>query len=789
MKEEKEKKEKTKQPLKNKKQNIFNKIKKFGLEILKEEEAAADSAKKIAKNLVKGFIAAVHKFIKDEALIRATSVSYSLVISFIPALVVALIIGSKYIDKELVFLYAQEFLRKENIQIDLMPYKEVIDTLFQNANAIGGIGFMVMFFSATSVLRNLENALNKIWKVQKQRPFIQKISGFMMVMIFGPMLLALGISFADSLFSKFVSPDLNVIKYIEDDPVILGEKNVWLKRTGNAWQYLSVIDKVDEQAQKEPVIFNASVNKIYEGEEKEKYKANAAYADLSSLKTASFKDAAKIKNKIWLIADQGVMLYSKNNGKTWDVQKFWREDIMLFEPSFNKIKMFDENRGVIIGKKGLILVTEDGGKKWRPNYHPHVRENFNDIVTINQDTLVIAGDSYALLTSKDSGKSWEIPVNFEATRTIENENLRSVYVLKDKIMICGDQGVLLTSSDAGVNWQKKRLGARKYDFNKILFINAKKGLIAGEDGIMAYTKNGGYDWHFVDSKITQNINDIFHIAHEKKIYAVADAYHILAAHEDTFYDFNIAQKSPFWRQFISAVANFILPFFVIWIVIFLVYKVIPYTQISGKAAGIGAAAASLMLVLFSYFLKFIPFFFKGTIAIYGTLAAIPIGLLLVYAMILIVLFGAETAFFVQYPYMARLSLKQMTTQTEKKQIWYGFKVLQIIFEDFEKGRGKVKETKLLKACGNNEEELEFILNALEKRSILQRVDNIFWMPSSSAKNIYLKDLIELLDKTGFEIPAFNKNDKFMKASKEIFQKIKNQRVDVVKDATFEDMIK
>ena len=150
------------------------------------------------RNAVRNVIASAQKFTQDEALLRAASISYSLIVSFVPTLVVVLLVGARVINTDEYFSLAKEFARKNSIPIDLDPYINIIKELLKNSAAIGGVGFLILLFSATSVLRNIEVSLNSIFKVKRKRPLVQKISGFLLVLIFGPVLLTVGIGSADS---------------------------------------------------------------------------------------------------------------------------------------------------------------------------------------------------------------------------------------------------------------------------------------------------------------------------------------------------------------------------------------------------------------------------------------------------------------------------------------------------------------------------------------------------------------------------------------------------------------
>ena len=58
-------------------------------------------------------------------------------------------------------------------------------TLLQNAQGgvIVGVGLITLLWTNLSMLGNIENALNDIWKVRRPRAFTKKLSDYLAAMI------------------------------------------------------------------------------------------------------------------------------------------------------------------------------------------------------------------------------------------------------------------------------------------------------------------------------------------------------------------------------------------------------------------------------------------------------------------------------------------------------------------------------------------------------------------------------------------------------------------------------
>ena len=144
------------------KQGLIIRTKNFFLDTLSGNFDETVKFRRRLQASIKFVIAAVRKFLDDEVLLRSASISYAIVVSFVPTLVVVMMLGSRFINLDAYFEKASDFARLSGIQINLEPYFNVIREFLKNAGAIGGIGFLVLLFSATSVLRNVEDSINKI---------------------------------------------------------------------------------------------------------------------------------------------------------------------------------------------------------------------------------------------------------------------------------------------------------------------------------------------------------------------------------------------------------------------------------------------------------------------------------------------------------------------------------------------------------------------------------------------------------------------------------------------------
>jgi YihY family inner membrane protein len=174
-------------------------------------------------NPVKMLIVAARKFMKDDCFTKASSITYTIILSLVPMLTVALTIYSLYYgvgknEKEL-FDQIVLLLKEYGISMNIDPIIDTILRLVDNAGKIGGISVAIMIFSATALFRSLENSLNAIWKIKKGRPLHLKIIYYWGALTLGPILLAAG-TYVAARLSALISPLSAIIGFLAPFTII-----------------------------------------------------------------------------------------------------------------------------------------------------------------------------------------------------------------------------------------------------------------------------------------------------------------------------------------------------------------------------------------------------------------------------------------------------------------------------------------------------------------------------------------------------------------------------------------
>lgn len=769
--------------------------------LLKTLSGDFDDTRKFQRRLqssIKFSIAAVKKFLDDEVLLRAASISYAVVVSFVPTLVVIMMLGSRFINIEAYFEQLDDMARLSGMQMDLEPYFNIIRDLLKNAGAIGGIGLLVLMFSATSVLRNIEDSINKIWRVSRKRPMVQKIAGFIMVIIFGPIILTIGISSAQWVVQQFASPNISQVRVLGDTVQILGDQHLFLVQNekGKPFREKNIVKLTDFSAENEAIVFSARNNSIVPGDNKDAYDS-APVATRKALRDAVFSDYARLGNHEFITTENGILATSKDNGQTYHLKKFYRQrSDRIQEAVFNRIQFMNDRQGIIIGDDGLILRTSDGGNSWKPAYREDVTKRLREISPLRPGAWVILGEDNTALITEDDGQSFKPYtelLNAVGSRKVAFTGL----AMSDRAgYAVGEAGLLLVTRNRGLTWRSMGMMQTMF-FEDVAVAPDGTAVAVGYDGLIRYSQflpDGSIQWIEGKGKSGVNLRAVRFFAKENRFVIGGDHYHMLS-HQMTqekpgsIREFGIIQKAPLWRRLVSAAGNVLIPFTVIFLMFFALYKIIPYTLVDTKAAAIGATFTSVAWVIFLVAYKFyVTNFSKGTAALYGTLALVPITLLLLYVSALIVLFGAEIAFFAQYPQLFRMNKKSSLDEKQKRQLWYGLVVLQRLAQSFNQGKQDCTTNVLTRLCNGDQEEFEFIIGHLKDRGYVTQGEDDHWLLAMNPDLIMINHLVEDLDPSDYTIPEYNPKNAYMHTVKGYFDQLEASRDKIFRKVSLTQLI-
>jgi len=717
-------------------------------------------------NAAKVFIVSSRKFMIDDCFTKASSIAYTTIVSLIPTLTVGLTFYSIFAGvsdkKEELFRRVTLFMVEHNIKLNIDPIIDSISSLIDNAGKIGGIGAVIVIFTATAVLRTLEKALNDVWKVEKQRSIFLKVIYYWAALTLGPIMLIAGTTAATQLSSFFSAPNYRSVA-VEDGRVWLaGQKAVVGETSGDLTRVDAVaLQRVDFDNQRtfeyDPALkaFRETEYRIEPGE----------------FEKTEFSDMQFLGKIGWAVGRNGVILRTDDGGTSWQLEKwgnFWLRDIHMLGPK----------RGFIAADNGCLLKTEDGGETWKTVEFENFSSNLNSIA-FYKAVGVITADRGALITTADAGKTWRLSYLSEARKKGRWINLNRAFLINEhNIWVVGDEGLIVNSTNGGSTWDNHRFMERNY--HAVLFINESSGFIGGERGTILITGDGGAKWTRVRVS-SPRINDLASFA--GGVVAVGDNGTMLMSDAE-----GKRWQGSEGGSALAFLLNFFTPFVFIWLLFLLIYIVMPNIRIPFKPAAIGASFTGAVWVIFIlFFIVYIKSFAKGTFAIYGGLAAIPLFLLMVYSSALIILYGAEIAFTLMHPHTYR-NLKKALSGRREYSVFYGIAILHQVYAGFEKGKGPTYIKDLLKLTANKVDETDHFTELFVREKYLIETGDGGFIPANSSKNINMADVVELIHDAGLSIPSYAHPEPLKKFFSSLFGRMRKSNREALEGITLAKVI-
>jgi len=136
-------------------------------------------------------VALVIRFREERATQTAGSLTYTTLLSLVPLLTVVLAISTAFpvFDDSITAL--QDFI-VENVLPDtpgIATISEQINSFTTNAGKLTAIGIIGFVVTAVMLMLTIDNALNRIFRVQRRRPILQNVFVYWAVITLGPLLI------------------------------------------------------------------------------------------------------------------------------------------------------------------------------------------------------------------------------------------------------------------------------------------------------------------------------------------------------------------------------------------------------------------------------------------------------------------------------------------------------------------------------------------------------------------------------------------------------------------------
>jgi len=200
-----------------------------------------------------------------------------------------------------------------------------------------------------------------------------------------------------------------------------------------------------------------------------------------------------------VVGEFGTILHTTDGGGSWEFQSK-DSDKML-----NSVCFVDNRNGWVVGEFGTILHTTDGGERWKEQRCEDIETKVDmfsfdwkptpalyEVDFIDRDRGWIVGMEGIILKTENGGKKWR---KLETNCDIP---LYSIDIKGNKGWAVGNRGYYILSLDGGETWVvKDGLIKTRFWLRDVAFSDENNGWIVGAMGTVAHSTDGGMSWELV----------------------------------------------------------------------------------------------------------------------------------------------------------------------------------------------------------------------------------------------------------------------------------------------------
>ena len=152
------------------------------------------------------------------------------------------------------------------------------------------------------------------------------------------------------------------------------------------------------------------------------------------------------------------------------------------------VAFVDGARGIVVGSRGSILTTEDGGRSWTPRFSG-TDEQIRDVEYLDADVVFAGTNDGWVLRSLDGGTTW-VSIDRLSTRPIS-----TIDVTAGILRMIDVDGTIGTSADRGETWAISTVpGLSPYDLEFRDAVNGVASSSSPQDISVHMTSDGGINW-------------------------------------------------------------------------------------------------------------------------------------------------------------------------------------------------------------------------------------------------------------------------------------------------------
>lgn len=203
----------------------------------------------------------------------------------------------------------------------------------------------------------------------------------------------------------------------------------------------------------------------------------------------------------WIDEQKGVIVGDQLITYTEDAGGTWREVLQKFDFRFSGVTFLDANRGIAVGEKGKIYLTQDAGRSWTAQ-NSGTAEDLTAIKRTRSGVLFIIGANGLVLRSANQGSTWT-KLNLGITSELYSISIPH----EDSVWIGSETGRVFFSANKGNTWSSI---STPFSASVAALVVEKSGqwLLAGPNGIAAKSDDFGKTVSLFNLGTTADLTDI-----------------------------------------------------------------------------------------------------------------------------------------------------------------------------------------------------------------------------------------------------------------------------------------
>src|ERR1700757_1064375 len=134
---------------------------------------------------------AIKGFNEKKCLVKASALTYYMLFSIVPFLALLFAISKGFnLQQKLEAYLLHDFSQHADILTQAFQYADKMLQTTQGS-LIAGIGIVLLIYTVLSLLSSIENSFNEIWEIKKGRTLIRRITDYIAITLFAPVLILL----------------------------------------------------------------------------------------------------------------------------------------------------------------------------------------------------------------------------------------------------------------------------------------------------------------------------------------------------------------------------------------------------------------------------------------------------------------------------------------------------------------------------------------------------------------------------------------------------------------------